>query len=407
MNDLFKKRRQAQLRLLMKYLRYVFNDHFTIVLFFLLGGFLFFYSQLLQTIDQKATQFVWLAGFFLLILFPFGHLATFAKPADQYFLLPQESAMLAYLKKSFWHSVFLPIGLLLAGVVLTGPLLILVGNFSVAELIGLFLSLVFLKMIDLLFQVRANYKKEPVSRWILPLVAVLLFASLWTMIWPLMAVALLIFVFLYQKTFSNIDSAQFKTASRPLFQWDYFTQQEQARQKKIWAFIALFTDVPEVSSKISRRKYLDFLLQWIPKNQSHTYLYLFARRFVRGNEYRSLFLSLTSLAVAMMAVFSNFYGVVILTALFLYLFGFQLLPLARQFDYMTMTQLYPVDNTLKIKNFQKLLGFILVLESLLLSLLSIWFLTIAQAGILFLFLLLESFLFTAGYAPVRLKKNLA
>lgn len=90
----------------LKYLRYVFNDHFVLVLMFLLGFLAYQYAAF-----QKYAQ-NWLPGYLIavvvsiLILF-IGQLATFVEPADQQFLLAKERAVQAYLKSSIKRSMIL------------------------------------------------------------------------------------------------------------------------------------------------------------------------------------------------------------------------------------------------------------------------------------------------------------
>jgi Predicted ABC-type exoprotein transport system, permease component len=45
MNEIWKKRRASYQKMLLKYLRYVFNDHFVIALLFLFGAFGLSYSN--------------------------------------------------------------------------------------------------------------------------------------------------------------------------------------------------------------------------------------------------------------------------------------------------------------------------------------------------------------------------
>ncbi|MDF9446107.1 ABC transporter permease, partial [Limosilactobacillus mucosae] len=54
MNSLFKNRRQRHLLQLMKYWRLVFNDQFTIALFFMFGALAYTYAQWLKTLTPGA-----------------------------------------------------------------------------------------------------------------------------------------------------------------------------------------------------------------------------------------------------------------------------------------------------------------------------------------------------------------
>lgn len=50
MSGFFGIRLARHLKKMMKYMRYVFNDHFILVCVFLLGGLGFYYSQVLKTL---------------------------------------------------------------------------------------------------------------------------------------------------------------------------------------------------------------------------------------------------------------------------------------------------------------------------------------------------------------------
>lgn len=51
MNTLFKNRQKKHITYLMRYLRLVFNDQFTIAFVFLIGGLGYWYSGFLKTLE--------------------------------------------------------------------------------------------------------------------------------------------------------------------------------------------------------------------------------------------------------------------------------------------------------------------------------------------------------------------
>lgn len=67
MNKLFEKRRQRHFMLLLKYWRLVFNDHFVIALFFILGALAYSYSQMLPKITANMWWPKWALVVFLTI----------------------------------------------------------------------------------------------------------------------------------------------------------------------------------------------------------------------------------------------------------------------------------------------------------------------------------------------------
>ena len=87
MNQLFSSRLANHHRQLQKYLRYILNDSFVVILTFLFGGATLYYSQILKQLPTPffPGRFVALAICILLLLV--GKLATLLKPADRLFLL--------------------------------------------------------------------------------------------------------------------------------------------------------------------------------------------------------------------------------------------------------------------------------------------------------------------------------
>lgn len=402
MKELYQKRKQKQINHLMKYYRYVFNDHFTMILFFAFGGFLYFYSQVMREIQGEGTWLViksLLPLFYLVFLF-FGHLATYSKHADAYYLLPKEKDMVGYLKKAFWYSLWLPFGFLLFAVALSYPLLKGATNLSLVETGSLLLFLISMKGFFFLQQIKNNYQeKDTPLWWLVGLSFIGLYVSTFVSFIGVAIIGILTFSYFYVQTFKEIPT-------KTLY-WQKMIEKETQRMKKIYGFISLFTDVPEMPTQVKRRRYLDLFLNKVSKKQKETYTYLFLRRLVRGQEFSSLFLSLTSFTLVIFFIFQNFIGNLLAGLLFIYLLGFQLLPLYDSFDYMTLTQLYPLDKKIKSRNFQKVLLVILLVEGFIFVLANLFILPITNWLIFVGVLLLEIFLFDYIYAPKRLQKGKA
>ena len=88
--ELFKERSRRFTTRCAKYSRYVFNDHFILVLLFLLGFVLVQYSQLLRHFPKNPWAII-LALLVLCLLLPFwGNIATYLEPADKHYLLVKE-----------------------------------------------------------------------------------------------------------------------------------------------------------------------------------------------------------------------------------------------------------------------------------------------------------------------------
>ena len=130
MLDFFLLRRQRHQKKMMKYMRYVLNDHFVLVCLFLAGGLAFYYSNLL---NQLSPDFPWslpIVGIIWWVILPLGKLAILVEPADMAFLLPKEKEMGGYLSRGLRHSLAWPfsIELFVCGVLL--PLIVLAKQIS-------------------------------------------------------------------------------------------------------------------------------------------------------------------------------------------------------------------------------------------------------------------------------------
>lgn len=83
MKEVFQKRRHDFVNTCFKYLRYVFNDHFVLVLFTLFGFLMVQYSQLLRHFPE---QHVWIGLILILVigaLLSFGSIATYLEAPDR------------------------------------------------------------------------------------------------------------------------------------------------------------------------------------------------------------------------------------------------------------------------------------------------------------------------------------
>ena len=387
---------------MMRYLKYVFNDHFLLVMLIAMGGMGLYYSEFVKSL----TPDFFIARPFVLIIWSLcllvGKLATLLKEPDMIFLLPKERQMTTYLKTAFKSSILIPFSVLLLVVGITMPLLVATSNIGFSDFYLLLLNVWLLKLAHLLIQLQNIYlnteKKTKIEGMLLSLGTLGSIAvNLYVAPWMGLIISILVLAVVYLETGKVIKV-------NPL-NWEKAITLERKRLKKIYSFINLFTDVPGLQSDIKRRAYLDGVLNKIKKEQGQTYNYLYARVFLRGTEYSGLVLRLT--IIGGLALFFSDQMILdgIISALFVYLIGFQLLPIYSEFDYMLMTQLYPVKNEEKMKAVEKLLIKILMSVITIFSVIVMIRLQDKVAGAIIVgILLLEGIVFTKLYAPKRLKK---
>lgn len=284
MNEIFKKRRKLWYQQNIKYLRYVFNDHFVLFLMILLGALVVQYVNFLQVHHLNLWGKIILVVFVSLLSQVLGRLATFIEAPDKVFLLTKELEVRAYLIKCLIRSLILP--------AIVSGLLVLIAA-TLLKFNPIFLILWFLVLVG----IKAG----------------LLAYQIWR--------------------FQNSG----------LLDWSGLIDLEEARKTGTLRLFSLFTNVKGLKSHSHRRKYLDFLLT----KTKRTYEYLFTRSFLRSGDYLGLTIRLLILSILSMIFVKNGIVAIVMVVVFNYLLIFQLLSLQTAFDYQLLTRIYPLKKAAK------------------------------------------------------------
>lgn len=396
MNNLWKKRLNLYLKRMIKYYRYVFNDHFVIALLFLLGGISYTYSNFIKSLNVDLS-YPWakpVVIIALLVMLQFGKVGTLIDEPDKVFLLPQEKGMREYLMKAqkrAWVS-----NSVIQIVVWIVLLPIYYGvHLNLLESIILLLSQVALKVIQVnLFFIRAFEAKYQAGKYslilnyVVPLIVYML--GLYVSIY--FALGITVGLILYLKSLPK----------NKIIQWNYLIDVEKLRLMRKYSFFNLFTDVPQVKKKAKRRKYLDWL---IPKFKN-VYGYLFIRAIIRNGEYSGLYIRLTVIEFIVLLFIPKFWLSLVIGMLFIYLIGFQMLPLYKYFDDNVFVHLYPLETNSKGKEFKSILLALLIINAFPATIaVYIAIQNLLLSGAFLALLLVESILFVYGYANLRLEKS--
>lgn len=399
MSDFFNQRLGLHQKKMMKYMRYVLNDHFVLVCLFLVGGLGFYYSNLLK---ELPANFVWglpIVGVIWFLILPVGHLVTLIEPADTTFILPKERQMGGYLQKGLRYSLVFPV--ILSGLIvgISMPLYVVSTGYGFNNIIWFVLMLWFLKYSHLTILRLACYQGTVSKVQQLKLfwyAASLIAIAVSLYLTPLAGTGAALLV--------TLAFSQTTKAGARLLDWEKMATLERSRLYRIYQFINLFTDVPEIEAKVKRRKYLDGLLARIPFKQSNTYLYLFMRRALRGSEYSGLYLRLVIIGGILIFTLQDFLFATGVAALLIYLIGFQMIPLYSQFDYISFIQLYPVSQKTKQASLQKMIASLLGIASLVFAGVALTQLSVIDSLLLFAILIGETVLFVWFYVPARIRK---
>lgn len=397
MNNLWKKRLNLYLKRMIKYYRYVFNDHFVIALLFLLGGISYTYSNFIKSLNVDLS-YPWakpVVIIVLLVMLQFGKVGTLIDEPDKVFLLPQEKGMREYLMKAqkrAWVSnsvIQIVVWIVLLPFIYYGV------HLNLVESIILLLSQVALKVAQVnLFFIRAFEAKYQAGKYslilnyVVPLIVYTLglYASIY------FALGITVGLILYLKSLPK----------NKIIQWNYLIDVEKLRLMRKYSFFNLFTDVPQVKKKAKRRKYLDWL---IPKFKN-VYGYLFIRAIIRNGEYSGLYIRLTVIEFIVLLFIPKFWLSLVTGMLFVYLIGFQMLPLYKYFDDNVFVHLYPLETNSKGKEFKSILLALLIINALI-SAIAVYIAiqNILLSGAFLALVLVESILFVYGYANLRLEKS--
>ena len=125
MSELWQQRAKAYQSEILKYLKYVLNDHLVLALLFFGGGLGLAYANWLKTLQPLPNYGLILVATVSFLLTLPGQPVLLLKNADPVFLMSQEKNISAYLRKSLRRtliSVLIPVGI---GILLLFPLLAL------------------------------------------------------------------------------------------------------------------------------------------------------------------------------------------------------------------------------------------------------------------------------------------
>ena len=321
--ELFETRVRKYQKKSMKYMRYVLNDHFLIVLFFLFGFIMVQYSSWIQSIRVLELPLLGFLGALLASVPFFGGVATLLEPADGIFLSVVGQDFKAYLQKAIRRSWMLPILVMLAATGIIFPIVAQAFGTNLSMFVKLFLLQVFFK--DLLFRcTKYAYRGVLHFTWMeklgIYMIAVANFFGMFLWISEGWSIVLLVIPVLL-----SIFVEQYYGKAAFVYQFDKMIEMELERQQRIYRLFALFVDVPMLHKPHAhRRTYLDGVLKMLVGNQPSGHRYLVSRTVIRTSQYMSLLLQLAVVSFVVALFSQPYYWNFIVNALLMMLLGFQL-----------------------------------------------------------------------------------
>lgn len=389
MRELASSRLRRNIQQSLRYLRLVFNDFFVLALIFIAGAVMFWYAQALK--GMPAGQWCYRPLLIVIFWLPFltGHLVTLFQEADKQFLLPADNRLKAYFKPMLSYSMIVPTILIVLLAAVLAPLALVKAGLPTWHYLLLAIALIFLKYLQLSFDVASLYFNRRLSAWAVRLQILLVIANLCYNFWA-----------------GLIWTIAFTVLNRFLpkgghFDWQRAVSYEQSRKSRVYAGFAMFTDVAELKPEIKRRKGLDFLLS----KSKNGLVYLYQRTLLRNPDYLNLLLRMTVFAVLVSGLLGDWRWAAGLSALIVFLTAFQLVGLGHGFDFNLAFRVSPLSLLPKSKPLAKVLGLALLLQSIIIALCWLAVLPIAVWPKALGVLAVADLVIILVYLPYKIKKE--
>ena len=306
----------------MKYAKYMMNDHFMIVFFFLFGFLLFQYSTWLKTIRILEWPLILFVSLLLAIFPLFGEIATYVEEADLHFLSVIGEDFKPYFKRAIRYSWIFPLVLNGIATIFVLPIFMQAYGNGTIPFIDIFVTLLSLKGFHFMVQKSVLEGKLPknsyynLALYLVNSICLFGILSLIPNIFSLL-MALVLMVL-------SIVLYRFASAKPVHFVWNELIGHEQMRQQRIFRVIALFVDVPFLKKhQAKRNQSLDIFVGKLTPNRIHPYRYLLVRTALRSSNYVTVFLQMIVATVLLSFASSIWYWIMAIQSIMIVVICFQ------------------------------------------------------------------------------------
>ncbi|MED3466731.1 ABC transporter permease EcsB [Bacillus thuringiensis] len=355
---LWKERFRHFLKEVRTYSKYVFNDHLKFIFVFIIGAGAYYYQQWLQTLTPSFPTALVMAVLLGLVLTA-GSIQTLLKEADLVYLLPVEEKLKPYFTKAFLFTFMIQLYIIAIVAAAIAPLYFQQMKQTGAGYIWIVLAFVIVKAWNLFVAWEKSFLTDQnIQRadWFIRFILNGLFVYFLVERTSVLVIGgIVLLMVLYLAIMHQM------VKGKPL-NWEYLISEEGKKMMLLYRIANMFVDVPALKERVARRKWLDFILSMI--GEKRTYLYLYTRTFLRSGNYFGLYVRLLALGGVILYFIPFLYGRFIVSLIFLYLIGYQLLTLWKHHRMKIWLDLYPVKVDEKKKDFLTLLNVILIIGSI-------------------------------------------
>lgn len=337
--SLFKERLRAHVKLLNRYLRYIFNGHFMIAILFIIVTLAVYYQRWLAEVSASFPATFVIAVLFTIVVL-YNPIQSFLKVADKVFLIVKEEEMNRYFLYSLLYNYSVQLYVVIFVVAAVGPLYFeFYPETNSLVTILLIAVILLIKGWNLALRWRSlqmdNQTFVLSERIVRTVLTFLLFYSLlsyeYLLVIGVVYIVYINVVYLYMKKNYRLN-------------WERLIDNDSQRLAKFYRFVSLFAEVPHAKSRLRKRSLLTKLVRkQTAFNQASSFTYLYRLTFLRSGDYFSLFIRLTVLAIIVIVFVTNVWLKLALAILFMYMTSFQLHTLYYHYRTNVWVDLYPLN----------------------------------------------------------------
>lgn len=362
MQQLWKKRARSFRQETLPYFRYMGQSGFPLFLsLFVITGVLSYFKLIRDVPADFPTTLVGIVA--LVPVLCWSPFRTFLRAADVVFHMPQESAMRRYWGLSFKRSIIAMVALCAFLLLAYWP--IYRQGTAPADMWLLVLAAAVLRLANTAAAWRERQLAWSgmrvlfrVARWGATALA---WAGMLTRA-PLYAGGFIILLIL-------LFALLYKLPSRFVIPWERLVEEESATRRRYYVFFGLFIDVPTMPSRTAGRKYLSWIMNFIPYRRRFTYDYLYAASMLRmemGGILLRLLVLFALIAYWMAeAVWLSGWGAACAYAVFMLIVGAQLGGLRHTHRYTVWRHVYPLPDAQRMESLIRLDRWTLLIIALL------------------------------------------
>ena len=377
--NIFDNRRKKEQELKLTYSKYIFNSHLIMFLIIVLGAAMINYSKWIAIASKFELYSVFIAATLAFSYYLIStKVKTYIKEADAVFLLPLEKYYKNVGKKTIINTTVVQVIAFVIFYFSVKPITSIIGT---VDRIAICLLIMVILLNNLLKYFQIIHYKELI--WVKILQFIVIFIQIisvfivntYILIADLVGIIALSYSTYYiLKNAGNVRNADDK--EKFVVKWNEAAEYDKHRMESYLKFVNMFVDVPLSGVKVARRKYFDAILPKLTKDnftKENSFKYYYYRVFLRQENTVFLALRLMLLAGLIIFSFKNPYVSAVAIISYSYLTIIQLVPLYKQMSNNIWHSILPVDESIKIGSFKKLLMVVMLTTTIMLAIFAILF----------------------------------